>query len=319
LRNETPSDVLRLSLSIALGADEIARLQGLLESDSAERDARLSLMVAQRAPLELRVAQVRWFAEHEPRTFLGHHGWMAASIGNKAPSEFYPECKRLWFEQVELHRDDLDIVDNAAWFVILFDPLEGAALLDETSRGRADPEWDFRAFDYLQHASEIHEQHRLSFATRALEAGFDMFRHEHAIERRFDLLPLVRRCAHVAGRTSCEDRLRLAKSGATLWESADVSTRVQLGWVVRGFLSAAEEDLPAALDAFQSASAVELAPLRPLLLLASTLVSLGAVDVVVTEVKRWRGRYWKSDSALATWAEAIQSGDCPDPPKLREY
>jgi hypothetical protein len=241
---------------------------------------------------------------------------MATSIHNKAPSEFYSECKRLWFEQAELHRDDLDILDNAAWFVILFDPLEGAALLDDGSRRRVDPEWDFRAFDYLKHASELHEAERSAFATRALDAAFRMFRHERFVERRFDMLPLIRECARTAGRSNADEAMRLAKSSAIAWESADPPMKAQLGWVVKGYVAAAEEDLSATRDAFRSASAVEAAPGQLLLLLARKLVSLGSVDAVLTEVGRWKERYRNSASALATWAEAIQRGECPEPPKV---
>jgi hypothetical protein len=303
-----PPDILTFGHGRLADDAEIERLQEHLRTDPEFRDARLALMIATRASQALRAAQVYWFAEHEPRTFLAHYGWMATAGEGMTAGEFYEEGKRRWLLAADARRDEPDVVENAAWFMIQFEPHRGAQLLDDRSRQEPDPEWSRRAVSYLEHASELHPREGISLAARALEAGYRVFRLEKSVERCIDLLPTMETCAKRAAMAGAVRPLELAEASAGAWRRAGQNLRPQLAETVKGLLSLAEGDTRRGESHFRRANDVHALPSDALVSFAAELVASGAGEIVLPAIQAWERRFQDCAKAAMEWANAIRAG-----------
>jgi hypothetical protein len=309
-----PPDIVRLSAASLVGKAEIDRLRNLLQSEPDARDARLTLMAARRAPPAVRAAQVFWFVEHEPTTFFGHHAWMAVASEGTTPGEYYDDAKRRWLLAVDSHRDDLRVAENAAWFMMNLEPHRGAELLDGRSRRESDPAWSRCALSYLEAASESNPDEALSFAARALEAGYRVFRLAKGIEDCVDLLPTLRGCAARGAIDSAAKALELAEAAGVEWHHADRSSRPQLAHTIFGLVALAEGDTTRAEQHFRRAGTSTVMPSEALVSFAAELLALGATETVAETLDQWASRFEECASAAKEWASAIRAGRNIAPP-----
>jgi len=308
-RNPRTSDATLIHRGETLGNAQVGRLLELISEYPDARDARLILIGAKSAPPEVRAEQVRWFADNEPETFLGHYAPKAARAD-------FEEVKSHWIAAAERHRDNHEVVSNAAWFMMYRDPDRGAELLEERARRELNPCWGVCAVTFLANASDIHDDRRASFALRALNAGFRVFRlDEREPGGSSHLLSIMRLCARRAGVDSATRALALAEAAARASDQAE-PVRTQLAHVIRAFVALAEGDGPVAEAHFVQASRAGSLPTDALISLAAELLAQGAKDAIILEIESWAGRFREHAEAATRWADAVRCGDKTEPPTL---
>jgi hypothetical protein len=303
-----PKDIVLLSVGPLIGDDEVRRLLGLVEVNPGFREARLKLMSATRASQPVRAAQVCWFADHEPQTFLGHHAWMAATGEGLSAGEFYEDAKQRWLLAADSRPNDPDVVENAAWFTIYFEPERGEDLLVLRSRQERDPEWSRRAMAYLENVAELHPRKAVASSAGVVEAGYRVFRLEESVKAGVDLLPAMVISAEKAGLSTASRLLKSAEAAAVALIQAGPGLEPQLADTVLGFVALAEGDIARAEALFRGASLINEIPSESLVSLADELVNSGATGTVLTVVEAWGRRFQECAQAALDWASAIRTG-----------
>lgn len=296
----------------SLGEAQIERLCSLLAEYPEARDARLMLMGARNASAQVRADQALWFVNHEPTTFLGVRAIHAAR-----PK--FDEVASHWLAAAETYRDNIDVVSNAAWFLLHSDPERGGEILEERARTEREPEWALRAITFYVSASNYHHERRALFAVRALRVGFLIFRRDDGIQSgHTHLLSVMRLCAKRASDDVATRYLTLAESTSRTVDTHDPVLRAQFDGAVGGLVSLAESDTERATQQFRAASRVEALPTDALLLLANELVMMGLMETILPEIESWSGRFRACADATENWAAALRRGARSAPPVFRQ-
>lgn len=272
-RRETHELITR---GLRLSAEEISRIQAELAEGRGDRESRLALLGSRIVPAEVQASQVHWFAENEPWTSLGMHG-----VVTMAPGRTRERGSALWRRAVADHVDDARVIENAAWFFAMVDPVFGAELLEEhCSRRPSDPErWELLALfsDFVCSASpdRAHDS-----AVRSLEAAFRAFREESDGTRRLPLLGTMRAAASRAGLVDQLRLLDLSESANESGRTADrPSERKHYQEVALAFVALADGNDQRAVELLRGAAGYMVAS-EHLKKLADEVVTRAGRDVV---------------------------------------
>ena len=290
-----------LKLGERIDDAEVARLEKRLEADSSDRDSRLLLLSATRAAPELRADQVKWFIRNEPRTYLG------PALNIAVAQRGYDDARSLWLAAIEENGSDPDIAENAALFFLPLEPLRGGEIL-EAHAGRAPNRDSYcRLFSYWYHASSLLSEHRETFASRSLGAGYRAIR----LSQLKEIESILGRLADAARLSRDENGFRLlsaARQAYAEWSHVQDPLRAQLAQAVFGLVALAEGDVDGAIEHLNASSVVNALPSRAVRLLAEQLLALGQRNAVVTALAVWRDRIEALRNVVSTWIDTIQQG-----------
>lgn len=133
-------------------------------AEEGDRDARLLILGCDIASDAERREQALWFIDHEPGTCLGQAGVLATGAE--------PLALERWRRAVHRHRDDLRVLENAAWYFELVEPAEGLQLIESyCDRFPEDREaWELLA-SYIDMATTGQQLHGREIRARGLTAG----------------------------------------------------------------------------------------------------------------------------------------------------
>ena len=221
-----------------LSVAEADALQQHIESASSDREARLMLLGSRVTSPGVRAEQLFWFIENEPWTSLGHHGLEAVMS-----STLQERAVALWSSAASLYPTDGRVVENAAWYMALFAPDTGTALVEShCSNNPQDPAaWELLA-SYMEFLTQgPHDPHG-TLALRALHAFFYVFRYHSVPESRLDLLTSMRACAFRAHAHDKLALLDLAEEAARNRKAGDLNLDEQLARTSLGFIALAGAD-----------------------------------------------------------------------------
>lgn len=298
LPSRRDADLLRLASQI--DEREVARLQQQLIDSPFDRDARLLLLGSSRTPLDVRIDQVHWFIENESRTYIGPITHMVLG------TQRYGDAKRRWLTIAEKMRHDVDVVENAALFMLPIEPDCGGELLEQYLRRVSTAEAARRTLLYWSLASRIHEENRGWMAARGLEAAAVFFRVESSGDKIMPYVDMTLDCARLAEDTPAMAALGVARTVARNWQCTAVGMREQQAHSVRGLAALAFHDVDTAVDQYLRACARAVSLTDALREFVALLIEAGAGESVVDGLDLLRARISEEAREIESWIDGVR-------------
>lgn len=297
-----------MKLGARLDDDGVRKLEARVQRDSGDRNARLALLAATRASMDVRASQALWFIEHEPATYLGPELNVVTSMNRG------DEAKARWLAAIAAHPNEFEVVENAALFLLPEAPDLGGQQLETFLHRHLTGEFLARLFTYWYGASIFHRSRAELFANQALLVAFRSFRTDKDAHHTFPLIDRMADCARICRVETPLRALRAARTTRNRWAHEHARRRTQLGLVIRGFVAIAAGDSAWAEEELRKAISVNGFPTEPLANFIAELVSAGSSEVAIATLEVWKRRLEGGVETIDGWLDDIRAGRTPHVP-----
>jgi len=232
--------------------------------------------------------------------------------------EHYAEFKEAWLTQIEAHPQEVDVLSNAAWFLILRDTDLARRLAQRAldAGGKKDPaRYRQLAMTYELALSDVEKQQRQTFAVLALDAWEKVL--DGASEKtRFVYLSKAAKAAMKAAlpkkaESYARELVSLAPKYVKNWNYGNA---IHHGNLVLGHIALGHGDRQEAGNRLKAAGRTPGSPqldsFGPNMTLAKALIEVGETKVVIEYLELCR-KFWGGDE-LNVWIKKLQEGESPD-------
>jgi len=336
---------------IELTPDEAAALEIELEQQPDDLDSRLTLMgyyeFRDDEDEEAQSAHRRhalWFIEHAPESEHISQLFYPLIFDQTSDPERYARAETLWLEHIERDPDDVDLLENAAKFLMWSDPELATGALTSMQHHQPDnPEWHERlgdiyhrrmyedpartdveaartAFDHYRKAHDlIQDKASQSFVGKAASYTIGTIfslgvgsNEDYDIHMTDHLLELIASTAFEAGElVQAEHYARIMLSAGP--ESWLYDHFHHTGNIVLGRIAVANHDIDSAkshlMNSVMISNALNLKLQYPDVDLARELLHAGESEVTIEYFKRLLAI--SDHPEIGTWIEEIRSGNDP--------